>query len=377
MMETPFEYSKYVFGSNFIGRNKELSLFCNLVRERNNILMYAPARTGKKSIIYNSLEKLRQESYDFTVCNINLFNIRCVEAFMLKYTNELFSCFSQSATEWVSFLKKYAPSAPYIIDESANKVKFTYLTKDLLTDSQIIEILRLAEHLSGEYKTHLLIYLEQFHDILLFDDFNRVATLLEKGWRNITNTNFIFTGDRYNAMQEIFYKKNFFKNNVDRIKIVPIAEDVFVNHIVKVFSKAGKTAQTELVTNMYNMVEGDPWYLQHLSSICFDLSKGYLNDKIVDQGMSCLLNLHNFQFNYSIHFLSKHQIRFIKAVLNGVKKFSKADVLDEYKLNSSANVNRIKEALTKKEIIAFNEKKEPYFLDPLLKYWLNKYFFVK
>ena len=53
------------------------------------------------------------------------------------------------------------------------------------------------------------------------------------------------------------------------------------------------------------------------------------------------------------------------------------DILDKYNLNSSANVNRLKEALTKKEIITFNEYKEAVFIDPLLKLWFANYFFVK
>ena len=96
IMESPFEYNKCVSGANFIGRTHEVGLLCNLIRERNNVLIYGPARIGKRSLIYNSLEKLKQESYDFVLCNISLFNIRCVEAFMLKYTNELLSCRSNA-----------------------------------------------------------------------------------------------------------------------------------------------------------------------------------------------------------------------------------------------------------------------------------------
>ena len=66
----------------------------------------------------------------------------------------------------------------------------------------------------------------------------------------------------------------------------------------------------------------------------------------------------------------------IKAALEGVVKFTSGDVLDKYRLNSSANVSRLKEALTKKEIITFNEKKPATFLDPLFKLWFTTYFFA-
>lgn len=377
-MESPFEYNKCVSGANFIGRAHEVGVLCNLIRERNNVLIYGPARIGKRSLIYNSLEKLKQESFDFVLCNMSLFNIRCIEAFMLKYTNELLSCFSTSSIEWCNILKKYAPSAPYIIDTTSHsKIKFTYTDKSLLTDNQINELLDLPEKLATEFNTRILIYFDQFQDILLFDDPHKFFLIMEKQWKTQTKTNFIITGERYNAMTEIFEEKKYFYHFAHRIEINPIDEKIFTDFIVKGFMKAGKVAQPEQAASIYNIVGGDPWYTQHLASICFELTKGYLNDNIIEQGVLRLLNLHDWLFHSISYGLSRHQLRFIKAILEGVTKFSSADILDKYNLNSSANVNRLKEALCKKEIITFNDKKEAVFLDPLLKLWFTRYFFTK
>jgi hypothetical protein len=65
----------------------------------------------------------------------------------------------------------------------------------------------------------------------------------------------------------------------------------------------------------------------------------------------------------------------LRAVLDGVVKFSASEVIDRYSLNSSANVRRVKDALKKKEVITFNEKDEPVILDPLFEYWITKYYF--
>ena len=73
--------------------------------------------------------------------------------------------------------------------------------------------------------------------------------------------------------------------------------------------------------------------------------------------------------------LTDHQISLMRAVVDGVVRFSASDVIEKYRLNSSANVRRVKDALKKKEIITFNEKDEPVILDPLFEYWITKYFF--
>lgn len=377
-MELPFEYNKPVSGLQFIGRNKEVADICSLVREYENILIYGPAKVGKKSLVYNSMEKLKQETKDFTFCEINLFNIRCVEAFMLSFANEVISHFASTVTEWNSILHRFIPSAPYTIDESyLSGLRFTYTTKNLLTDKQIEEIAMLPERLAQEYNTHVIIYILQFQDILLFDDPHKLFLLLEKVWKKQSKTNYIITGDRFNAMEEIFLEKKYFYHFAHRIDLKPIEESVFTEFIIKGFNKAGKVILPEQAATIYNLVEGDPWYTQHLASICFNLTKGYVNEGIIKLATEQLINIHDFEFHSIVFSLSKYQVRLIKAALEGIVKFTSADVLDKYRLNSSANVSRLKEALTKKEILTFYDKKPAVFLDPLLRLWFINYFFAE
>ena len=376
MMETPFEYNKFVTGTQFIGRSSEVSLICNLLREHKNVLMYGPAKIGKKSLVYNAMNLLRHDHTDMTFCDINLFNIRCIEAFMLHFTNEIVSHFAESETEWNAIMHRYIPSAPYIMDNTSLHKRYTYTTKDILTDKQVEEILSLPDRLASEYGTHLIIYFRQFQDILLFDDPHRTFLLLEKVWKENKGTNFIITGDRFNAMQEIFMEKKYFYQFAQHIELAPIDEKIFADYIVKGFQKGGKVIHPDQAASIYNLVEGDPWYTQHLASICFNLTKGFVNEGIIKQAAEQLINLHDFEFHSIVYSLSKYQVRMIKAALEGITKFTSADVLDKYRLNSSANVSRLKEALTKKEIITFNEKKPATFLDPLFKLWFTNYFFA-
>ncbi len=377
-MESPFEYNGYVTGASFIGRSKEVRMLSNLIRERSNILIYGPARIGKRSLIYNTLETLRLESYQYTLFNMNLFNVRCIEAFLLRYTNIILSRYASSPMEMLAMAKKYIPSAPYILNEK--RIGVTALTnknKDLLTESQITEILELPAKLAKDSKDHIIIYFEQFQDLLLFEDPSRFFSILDKVWSTHNGISYIITGERTNAMHYIFYETKYFYKFAENIKLAPIDENIFSAFIEKGFLKAGKIINSDMALQIYRTVEGDPWYAQQLASICFDLTKGYMNDKIFDEALGRLINLHSFLFHSVAFGLTRHQVRFLKALLDGVTKFSSADILYKYNLNSSANVNRIKGALEKKEIIAYNGSKDPYFLDPLLRLWMKHYYFVK
>ena len=65
------------------------------------------------------------------------------------------------------------------------------------------------------------------------------------------------------------------------------------------------------------------------------------------------------------------------ALLDGATRFSASEVIEKYRLNSSANVRRVKDALKKKEVITFNEKDEPVIIDPLFEYWVSNHFFER
>ena len=91
--------------------------------------------------------------------------------------------------------------------------------------------------------------------------------------------------------------------------------------------------------------------------------------------LNAIISIHEPRFMDMMDSLTGHQTSFLKAALDGVVKFSASEVIEQYSLNSSANVKRLKDALMKKEILTFNEKEEPVILDPLFEYWVRKYYF--
>lgn len=377
-MESPFEYTKPVTGDCFIGRNKEISTLSSLIKERENILLIGASKTGKQSLMVNVFAKLSSENYNFQVINFNLFNIRCVEAFLMRYANLIFSTNLKTQLEWVTYKERFIPTAPYnITTDSEGKCSFRYKTKDLLTTLQIEELLDLPQKFAAESGKHIIIYFRNFQDLLLLEDAQHFLKVTENSWRKHTKVNYIISGDHYNAMNEIFHQTKHYYGFATEFKLESIAPGQFTDFLVRSFLKSGKVIQPETALKLYNTVGRNPYYAQQLASICFNLTRGYVSDSVLQEGLNALISIYEFRFHYIICGLSRHQLRFLQAVMSGVTKFSSVDILEQYKLNSSANVNRVREALTKKEIISFNEKREGKITDPLFEYWLRKHFFTK
>ena len=105
------------------------------------------------------------------------------------------------------------------------------------------------------------------------------------------------------------------------------------------------------------------------------MSKGFINEAILMDALNAVIAVHEPRFKVLVNDLTDHQLSLLRAVLDGVVKFSASEVIERYALNSSANVRRVKDALRKKEIITFYDKDEPVVLDPLFEYWVRRYYF--
>ena len=138
---------------------------------------------------------------------------------------------------------------------------------------------------------------------------------------------------------------------------------------------SGKVIDKNLALGACKLFRCDMWYLNHFISICDTLTRGYINEAVLMEALRMLISIHEPRFQAVVDDLTDHQLSLMRAVLDGVVRFSASDVIEKYALNSSANVRRVKDALKKKEVITFNEKDEPEILDPLFEYWLEKHFF--
>ena len=179
-------------------------------------------------------------------------------------------------------------------------------------------------------------------------------------------------------MKLIFAERKFFYRQVVHLPIAPVENREIIDHVVRGFLYgSGKSFDRDLAMGACELFKCNLWYINHLASICDLMSKGFINESIMKEALKSMLSLHEPRFMNMIDDLTDHQISLLKAVLDGVVKFSASDVIEKYRLNSSANVRRVKDALRKKEVITFNEKDEPVILDPLFEYWLENYYFAK
>ena len=223
--------------------------------------------------------------------------------------------------------------------------------------------------------------LKEFQNLMNADEYETVFKIMETQMKERDRNApyqavFIMMGGMVNAMKLIFDEKRYFYRQVNRVALSKVDSKEIIEYVVKGFLNGmGKSFDRNLAMGACELFQSNLWYINHLAAICDALSKGFVTEAMMTDALNSMISVHQIRFVSIVNDLTDHQLSLLRAVLDGVVKFSASDVIERYHLNSSANVRRVKDALKKKEVITFNEKDEPLVIDPLFEYWLRRTYF--
>lgn len=378
-MDTHFPYDQYVTGRNFVGRRTDVALLGNLLSQGEHVVLSEPPKTGKTSLVQQTLYSLRLKGVTFSVGQFSALNIRTSEAFLLRLGSTLLKMVGHTPAEYADLAKRFLGGSHFVFDPVSYERDGSVLSMNWdLTPDDVTAILNLPFRLAQERGDRLILIVDEFQCLSLLEDPDAILRLLSNSLKeNRENRRFsyILCGSGVNAMKEIFRGSLLFNRLVERVKLSPVDEMEMADHILHGFTSAGKVVEKELLRGACLLFRGHLWYINHFASICDGMTRGYLMEPGLVDALACLVSVHEPRFLDIVSNLTTHQVSLLRATVDGVVRFSSSDVIRRYGLNSSANVKRVKDALMKKEVLMFDEDDKPSIIDPLFEYWVKKYYF--
>lgn len=375
---SPFVYSNYVTGKNFIGRKSETTILANLLGQCENILMYEPPKTGKTSLLQQTFHNMKVASQQFSVCDYSLMSVRTASDFITGLGSRIIRCFATTPDEYADFVATYLQGTHFVFDPEAFSKNDTILSLNWdIDEDDARAVLSMPYRISAARKEKLYIVLDEFQNVKFFENGERVCKIFEEVMKSAGKglCAFVFVGSEVNAMKDIFEYHGYFYRLVNRMTLGEIDPKESIDFAVRGFLTSGKVVDRDLMLGACKLFRGNLWYINHFCAISDSLSKGYIMEPILVEALDMLVSIHEPRFRATMNDLTTFQVCLLKAILDGHTKFSSSEVIQKYNLNSSANVRRLKDALCKKEIITFDEKDIPIILDPLFEYWVSHYYF--
>lgn len=380
-MDSPFIYYRYVTGKNFFGRREDCTILGNLLAQGEHIVMYEPPKTGKTSVIQQTLLNLRVTGRQFSIGQFNLMNIRSIASFLTRLGSTALRTVATTPAEYTELIGKYLDGTHFIFDQRsyAETDQIISLNWDI-DDDDIRAMLSFPHKIARDRGVALILILDEFQCIDNTEDGDKVCKIFEKVLANERGHSnpgctYVFSGSMVNAMKSIFDVRRHFYRLVERLQLRTLEEKEIIDYVHKGFMNSGKEVDRTLLHGVCRLFRNNMCYINHLMAVCDSLSRGYIVEATMTEALRIVLSVHEPRFLETMNGLTTFQINLLKAILDGHTKFSASDIIRSYGLSSSANVKRLKDALIKKEIVTFNDKDEPQVIDPLFEYWVRKFYF--
>ena len=118
-MDSPFPYSQYVTGKNFVGRRNDVILLGNLLSQGEHVVLSEPPKTGKTSLVQQTLYSLRLKGVTFSVGQFSALNIRTPETFLLRLGSTLLKMVGNTPLEYADLARRFLDGSHFVFDPVA------------------------------------------------------------------------------------------------------------------------------------------------------------------------------------------------------------------------------------------------------------------
>ncbi len=380
-MDSIFQYNKPVTGKQFIGRKTELRAFANLLGQGENVAIYEPPKTGRRSLVQQGFFFMKGSGQRFETAQLSLLDVRTLSGFALRLAGSVVRTLGSGPADYARAVQELLAGTHFVFDrERYDNLDEVVSAGGALDDGDLRAACLLPYRVGRQHGDRRYVVIDEFQNIMLTEDGDRACQILEDVFKTLPGdlsgcASYIFLGSQVNAMHEIFGVKRYFWRRVERVRLAPIDTKEILEYVVRGFLATGKVIDRDLLLGVCRLFRDNIWYINHFSAICDSLTRGYIMEPTLNDALSCLISIHEGRFVATMNDLTTFQVSLLRAILEGHKRFSGAEVIKQYGLNSSANVRRLKDALCKKEIVTFDEDDNPVLLDPLFEYWVRKYYF--
>lgn len=380
-MDYPFAYSKPATGKAFYGRKQDAARIDEMLLNGESLAIYDAPKTGKMSLIQESMNQMKIAKAVFKVTEVELLDARDTGTFLSRLCESVIRTYATTAEEYLDIISTYFAGTRIRFDQQSFSSLDRIITIDGEADkSDIASMLTFPYALAEGKGIRLFVILKEFQNLRFTENWEMLFKAMEAVMRHQKTAgnamcSWIITGSQLNAMKDIFEHTRYFYRLVRVFRPSPFETKDIIERIQRGFLSSGKVVERAQIDRVCRLFKNNLWHINHFISICDHLSKGYITEPVLQEAMEAMLSLNRPRFESMVNDLTNYQINLLRAVAEGQTRFSSAETIRRYNLNSSANVKRIKDALTKKEIITFDANDDASIIDPLFEFWVKKYFF--
>ncbi len=262
-----FQTGKIVSGEFFKGREKIVSEVETLISMDQSVVLIAPRRYGKSSIIQKIIDDKGHLYKTISIDLMEVHNKRLLAELIISRTyqaiglNGVLGQLKEGTLEVLSQIINYLASLKLTMNDVS--LQFTEkLIKDKDDDRLLKHALELPGIVSEKLNIKFLFAIDEFGEIDKFQSKDELLDLMRSIFQNQNNVVFIFAGSQYALMNKIFKDKqsSFYKFAVP-IQVPTMSGKEFEKLFYDVFYSNGVSIPDGFASKVEKISNGIPYYM--------------------------------------------------------------------------------------------------------------------
>lgn len=368
----PFNYISIAEGDNFYDRKEETKRIVDTLQGGNNIVLFAPRRYGKTSLVFRAMQQLEEQG--ISCVYMDLMPVYSLESFAELYLQALYR--KQTGLEkfiqMVAALKNIRPKMSF--DDFGKPQLGIEFAETKISQATIADILDLPEKMAHDGK-RIVVIMDEFQEIRELNKFGLEALIRSKIQLH-HHANYLFLGSKTHIIQDMFMSKNRpFYNSAITLQISTLPERETIDFITSRFAEYHIQISEELCRYIISRVENIPYYIQLLCAEIWQYMMPQLhevNTEIVDECYERVVEMKSDYYFERTDKLSAVQKRLLIALTKSGENIYSADYIKRNQLVGASSLQKAVTVLLDEGII--DKTGSTYsFCNPFYKTYISNY----
>jgi len=376
----PFSFGDLAFDDAFADREDEVASLAADMRNGQNVLVYAPRRYGKSSLVLKAASRALEGKALVAYCD--LMKTPTKERFAAALARTIFEDLAPRSEQVIERATKLFGGLrvrPVMeVDPDTGALRFSFdasrrkKTGDI--DQTIERLLELPQEIAGQRGRRVVLILDEFQEIVRLD--KEFPNLMRAVFQAQPEVGHVYLGSKRHILDRIFNDKNeAFWRSAKRLEIGLIPPDRFKPFIAKRFTGTDKGITDEALERILEVTAGHPYGTQELCYSTWELvPAGYhaLADNVETALAQVLRSEHNHFSKLWDDATEQQRLLLLALADEPTPGLYSEEWQARHDLASNTHVQRAATTLIKDELVGKGADGDFMIIEPFFAEWLER-----
>lgn len=372
----PFRFGALALDESFADREGEIAELAEDVRNGQDVVIFAPRRFGKSSLLWAASRKLTADAV--LVAQVDLMTTptkeRLAAALAATVFEQIASPLERVKEKAVAPFRGLSVRPTITVDPEDGAFSFSFgvANREPDIDATIERLLELPAELGSARGRRTALVMDEFQEIVDIDP--ALPKLLRAVFQRQPEVSHVYLGSKRHVMERIFSDANEpFWRSAKSVELGPIDAAPFTAFIASRFQASGREIGTDTATALLELTGGHPYATQELCYFLWQQTPAGepASASRLERALAAVLNSENAHFSLLWEDASAVQKLVLQALAREPGRPFTSAYRKRHELPAATNVQKALGALEKREVVA-SAGGEYWIVEPFLSEWLNR-----